>query len=430
MRKRLSADRFRPARRGVLPNSASGEARIAGRSSLPVLLVAAAGALLLAWLVLRVSAANALMEDGPQAAAAWAPNHPEVQLDLARDELQLTGDPSPETRRAAFEAFRRLPLSDVPLLIGARQAMAADQEEAADRLLAMAARRNPRSRYTLLLELDRHVARGRTAEAAETIGVLTRFFPEVGDLLVAELGRMAADPASRDAVRHVMDSDPQIRTNVLEQLARDGGDPDMILALAGPQARFSARKEAPRWQRLLLDRMVERGQLDEALRIWSRIVGVEPQARAGGVYDPGFEGLAGPPPFNWSLELSSDGLVEHAGSGGLLAQYYGRSNAVLASQLILLAPGAYQIGFDAEGEADGEQGRLAWVVECHPGGRRLVEIPITGVDFTGKRLSGSFTVPGAGCPGQWLRLVGTAAEFPEDQQVTISGLRIAQAGAR
>ena len=428
MTKRPSADRFRPSRRGVMPVSRQEGARIAGRSSLPVLLLAAAGALLLGWMVSRTSAVNALIEDGSDVAAAWSPNHPEIRLDQARDELQLTGDLSPRTMSAVFEAFRRAPLSDVPLLVGVRRANMSAQEDLGDRLLAMAARRNPRSRYTLLLELDRHVRRGRTEEAAETIGVLTRFFPEVSEFLVAELGRMAADPGSRAAVRHVMATDPQIRTSVLEQMSRDGANPDVILALAGPQPRIAAGAEAPRWQLLLLDGMVERGQAREALAIWSRLVGIDPEVRTGGLYDPGFAGLPGPPPFNWNLETGADGYAERDGSGGMLAQYYGRGNATLARQLLVLAPGAYRISFDVKGEADAEHGRLAWVLACHPGGQRLVDLQLTGIDFTGRQLSADFSIPDAGCASQWLRLVGTAAEFPEDQQVTVTGLQIA-AGA-
>ena len=63
MRKRPSADRFRPPHRGVVPGSQSGGVRIAGRSSLPVLLAAAVAALLLIWLVARISVANALLEE-------------------------------------------------------------------------------------------------------------------------------------------------------------------------------------------------------------------------------------------------------------------------------------------------------------------------------------------------------------------------------
>lgn len=430
MRQRRSGGRSRSARRDASSSASTAATPQFRRSSTGMILLAAAGALLLLWLVARLSVTLALGENSPQAAASWAPAMAEIRLAQAADELQLTGNPSAQTVETAFEAFRRMPLSDVPLLIGARRAMASAQDDIGDRLLAMAARRNPRSRYTLLLELDNHIRRGRTEEAAKTMGALTRFFPEVGDFLVAELGRMALDPASRDAVRGVMETDRQLRRSVLEQLARDGADPEMILALAGPQAPTAAGGEAPSWQRLLLDGMVARGQVVEALAVWSRLNGVDPEARSGGLYDPGFERLPGSPPFNWAFESGPNGFAEPVGSGRMSAQFYGRGNATLASQLLRLAPGSYRIELDAEGEADGENGRLTWVVSCQPGGQRLAEVALVGVDFAGKHLAADFSVPDAGCPGQWLRLVGTPAEFPQDQKVTVSGLRIAAAGGQ
>jgi hypothetical protein len=68
------------------------------------------------------------------------------------------------------------------------------------------------------------------------------------------------------------------------------------------------------------------------------------------------------------------------------------------------------------------------VISCHPSGRPIGEVPITGVDYTPKTISGSFTVPASGCPAQWLRLVGKASEFPKEQQVTIRALRLEKAG--
>ena len=111
-------------------------------------------------------------------------------------------------------------------------------------------------------------------------------------------------------------------------------------------------------------------------------------------------------------------------------QFDARGDARLASQLLLLPPGTYRIGFTAEGEADGENGLLSWTVACEPRGRPIVVTEIIGVDFNPKRFDGTFTVPAAGCPGQWLRLTGTAAEFPKDQRVTIKQLRLEGGGLR
>ncbi|HWT13574.1 MAG TPA: hypothetical protein VN231_12525 [Allosphingosinicella sp.] len=390
-------------------------------------LAAAVGSLLLIFLVLRYSAVNALLQIGPDFAAALSPGHPAVVLDGAFDELQRTGDARPQTERAALEAFRRAPLSEVPLLIGARKALARGDEAAGDRLIAAASRRNPRSRYALLLQLDQQVRQGRAADAAATMALLTRSFPDTTQLLTAELARMAANPDTRDAVRRVMAGDPPLREAVLEQLARQGTDAATVLALAGPVRPTMAA--APAWQQVLVDAMVDRGQAAQALEVWLRLTGADRAHRAGGVYDRDFAGLPGPPPFNWILETSGDGFAERRGNA-LQAEFYGRGDARLASQLVVLNPGEYRLGFMVEGEAESESGGLFWTVACHPGDRVLAEIPITGVGRTAKRVSGAFTVPARGCPGQWLRLVGRAVEFPDDQQVTIRQLRIEGAGLR
>lgn len=432
MSQRDWAERFRPAD-GAEPVADAGETAAEGpppRRRLARALAALVGMLLLGWLVIRFSAVNALLELSPDAAAMLSPDHPDVRLDAAFETLQLTGGPDAEVRDGALAAFRRAPLSEVPMLIAARAAIAAGDEAQADRLIALAGRRNPRSRYALLLRLDQHIRLGRPAEAAAAMAVLTRSFPDARPLLTAQLARMAASPDTRDAVRRTMASDPQLRAGVLEQLARQGADPATILALAGDAPAGGAAGETPDWQRLLLDSMVARGEVRAAHEAWQRLTGADPAGRAGGVYDRDFAGLPGPPPFNWKLETSGDGFAERT-NGALHVEYYGRRDAGLASQLLLLPPGRYRLSFTAEGEAEGgDSGRLAWTISCHPGNRRLTAILIAGVDFSAGRIAGDFTVPDSGCPGQWLRLVGNSAEFPKDQQVTIRALRIEGGGLR
>jgi hypothetical protein len=418
-----SADRFHPP----VDVTVRAELRWAGSNRLVRILAAGVAAIVLIVLVVRFSVVNALMQVGPGAAALLVPNHSEAVLDDANDRLRLSGDLGPEVENEAMLAFDKVPLSEVPILIRARIALEEGDNAAADRLLEAVLRRNPRSRLALLLQLDRDVREGRTRQAAVNMATLTRLFSDVSDFLVAELARMATIPDSRPSVSRVMQSDPQMRELVLEQLARRGADPDTILELAGTQARGSAPTETPQWLGLMLQGMVARGEAAEARSLWLRMTGADPASRGGNIYDPGFAGLPGPPPFNWTLEMSADGFAER-GSNQLEAEYYGRREARLASQLILLAPGRYQLSFEAEGQAEGDAGRLAWTVTCNPGDGRLAEVAITGVDFTPKRFAGNFTVPETGCASQWLRLVGTSAEFPKTQQVRIKGLQISGAG--
>lgn len=425
-----SAERFRRSRRGS-EGAASASDTPPGRRFAGLGLVGAAlvGAVLLGFLIVRYSVANALLQVGPQFAAAVAPDHPRVVLAGALEELQLRGAATAPTERASVAAFSDAPLSEVPLLIAARKALSAGQDARAEPLIAAAVRRNPRSRFALLLRLDQEVRLGKVQEAAATMAILTRASPNSRSLLTAQLAIMAADPATRRAVRGAIGTDAQLRAGVLEQLARRGADAAIVLELAGDVRPTPPGAQAPAWQRLLIENMVERGQVAEAHRVWVRLSGADLAAVRSGIYDRDFAGLPGPPPFNWHLQTGTNGFAERT-QGGLEVQYDGRDTARLASQLLLLPPGTYHVSFTAGGDAPGENGRLAWTVACHPGGQPIVIAEIAGVEFNPKRITGQFTVPPTRCPGQWLRLVGNSAEFPEDQQVTIRELRIEGGGLR
>lgn len=234
---------------------------------------------------------------------------------------------------------------------------------------------------------------------------------------------MARDPEVRGAVARIVEQDAGIGRLVLAALARQGTDPDTIFSLAGP-LQPAAEDQAPDWQPTLLNALIARGQVSEARQAWNRMAGT---ASPAGIYDPEFTGKPGPRPFNWHFDSSRDGFAEFAGSSpGLYVEYYGRRDTVLGGQLLTLSPGRYRLSFAAEGEADGEGGRLAWTVSCPSGNRALASVAIAGVDFTPDRFSEEFSVP-ADCPAQWLRLTGKFGEFPKDQRVTISGLQIEEA---
>jgi hypothetical protein len=55
-------------------------------------------------------------------------------------------------------------------------------------------------------------------------------------------------------------------------------------------------------------------------------------------------------------------------------------------------------------------------------------VPIDKLSYAPRTIGAAFVVPASGCSGQWLRLVGTPAEFPTAHSITISDLQIARAG--
>jgi hypothetical protein len=154
---------------------------------------------------------------------------------------------------------------------------------------------------------------------------------------------------------------------------------------------------------------------------------VRPQE--GGLYDPRFQGLPGPPPFNWKLTAGNAGVAERGQGGGLQVEYYGRAPLELASQMLRLVPGRYRLAARVEGDASGEGARLAWRLLCAGGGAEIASLPLRGINYSPRVVAAEFTVS-SGCTVQTLRLDGTPSEFPEAQNVTVGEISISRAGSR
>jgi hypothetical protein len=148
-----------------------------------------------------------------------------------------------------------------------------------------------------------------------------------------------------------------------------------------------------------------------------------------GLYDPDLGGMPGSPPFNWRLVAGAEGVAERASGGGLQVAYYGRVNAELAEQLLMLEPGRYRFEFQAEGDAKGETSKVGWTLTCQGSKSVLMQLPLSGITYAPRKISATFAVPTGGCAGQWLRLAGTAAEFPAENSITMRKLKIAKEGS-
>jgi len=393
------------------------------------LLAVAAGSILLAWLVVRTSAVDALIRRNPIAAAAVSPDNPRVKIELAMLEFQLNGGRVNEaSRERAFSALSQSPLAEDPFMLAGIDALAKGDEQKGEALLAESKRRDPRSRTARLILLDRYLRTNRTAEAGIEIAVLNRLIAQAATVLVPELARMIADPKTGNALIGLLRDDEEMRDAVLGKLASGGADPDLILRVARSTGAGGRGGASPAWQPALLAKMVEKGDVQRANQLWRGFAGLGSGDPAAAPYDSDFRGLPGPPPFNWQFLSSAAGVAERTKARSLDVEYYGRERAALASQLLMLRPGRYRLSFRAEGDATGEGSRLAWLVSCGGnGGAQLLEAPLQGVGSAPKAIVARFAVP-AGCPAQWLRLTGIPDEFPTGQSATISNLRIAAEG--
>jgi hypothetical protein len=338
------------------------------------------------------------------------------------------GHVTPGARADALDAFKDHPIAEEPFLLEGVIALSEGDTKRGEALLQEAKRRSPRNRMARLLLLDRFLRTERPREAAAELGTLMVLVPQSSEVLIAQLAEMVTDQKTAGTLRGALNNNPILLNAVLSRLAYRGASADTILALssaAGPPPPGVDK----RWQEILVDKLANQGQVDRAHRLWREFSKVPAMDPGKGLYDPELRGLPGTPPFNWRLVTGAEGVAERASGGGLQIGFYGRSNLLLAEQLLMLKPGAYRFQFQAEGDAKGETSRLAWTLTCQGSKAVPMQLPLAGITYAPRTVGANFTVPASGCGAQWLRLSGSAAEFPAEQNVTIRNLQIAKGGS-
>lgn len=405
----------------------SGRRKGPSAKDIPKILVLLAAAILVGWAVVTTSAVNALRRN-PPAAAVVAPYHPQVRATSAMSEFRRNqGRVRPDTLAALTASLDQAPLTEEPFLLNGVAALARGDQRVADRLLAESLRRNPRSKLTRMLLLDGHLRNNRMAAAASQIAMLSRLMPSANQVLIPELARFATDSSTRPALAGALRSDPLLRPEILKHLAITGADADIVLDLARRSGAPLTQSGAADWQAILLQKLVEKGEIARAYDIWKSLLGTSAEGPKLAVHDPRFRGQPGHPPFNWQLGASGGGVAERTRGSQLQVEYYGRAAAELASQVLMLRPGRYRLQFTAGGDADGKGSRLSWRVDCIPSKATAGEIPVRVTGYSPQTMAGSFTVPAMGCSAQWLRLVGTPAEFPAGQSLTLTEVGVREA---
>lgn len=387
--------------------------------------VAGAASAFAGWLVVKTSVVNAVIDDSPAMAATVAPKDPRIALELAMTEFTLRGGAvKPATKEKARDALRGAPLEEEPFVLAATDALVRNDSARALQLLIEARRRDPRSRITRLLLLDRFLRDRRIVEATEEMTALSGLFPQASDVLVGELARLAQNPQTTGALEKALQQNPGFRDYLLSRLAAQNANPDLILRLARNVPPPPGTTGAPAWQGQLVASLADRGEVGRAYQMWRSFSAPKAPEQKAGVYDGKFQGLPGSGPFNWQFPPSPAGVAERTAANTLQIDYYGRADAELGNQLLMLRPGRYRLTVRAEGDAEGEGSKLSWIVDCHPAKTRLADLPLRKLNYSPRVIAADFTVPAAACPAQWLRLVGTGGEFPKAQNATISAIQI------
>ncbi len=311
----------------------------------------------------------------------------------------------------------KIPLAPEPFLIKGAVAQTEGQEGHAEQLYLAARNRDPRSRAARYFLAERYLRTGRVKLALYEFAALSRLTGLAGAAAAPALAAYARKPGAEKHLRAFFRSSFDTEQAVLAQLATDADNLDLIMALWS--GRTTEAGEPADWQVRIIDALITKGKIGRAYSLWRRFAGI--RAAQSPLFNSEFTKLSAPPPFNWSYGTAG-GLAEPLGDGRLQIIYFGRQDTVLAQQLLLLAPGVYQLRMEATGQLK-EAGEVAWSIQCLPQTRTLVRMPLRLERHSGT-LQASFTVPRQGCNGQRLQLTGSPGEFSKAIEFTISKLQL------
>lgn len=349
----------------------------------------------------------------------WA-DHPDVLRSAAMRQIGAAAASSSDVAPATEALLRRLaraaPLSPEPLLVAGAQAIRNGDLAIAEQRLIQARNRDPRAPAARFLLADLYLRNGRIAAALDEMSAIARLVPATTGQLALQLADFAKVPGSESLLRPFLARNPGIEEALLKSLARDPANSAVVLRLA--------RRDSPgSWQGELLHALVTDGQYERAFAIWAGLSGVD-EEQGRGLYNARFETLPAPPPFNWRFASAAGGVAEPT-AGGLSVLYYRREDLVLASQLMLLRPGAYALAARLSGPSQSGPG-LGWSLVCLPSGSRILGMPLAS---SGERpVAQPFTVPASGCTAQRLELEGRAGEPSTPLEATIASLSLRRIG--
>ncbi len=324
---------------------------------------------------------------------------------------------SPELIGRVQEIARKVPMAPEPFLIHGVLAQLDRQDSLAERLYLQARLRDPRSRAARFFLAERFLRTGRVPAALAEMAVLARL-TNAAHVFAPALASYARTPGAIPQLRRFFRAAPDFEPVVLAHLATDVRNVGLILALWNGSPSASGVESS--WQAGIVAKLVEAGDYQRAHALWRRFAGVETTAPS--VFNSEFRESAASAPFNWTFG-STGGLAQPTNHGRLDVIYFGREDAVLAHQLLVLQPGQYVLGMQVNGEVGRDSG-VAWTIECMGQKRVLLSINVERIG----RLEGRFSVP-HGCPAQQLRLSGAPGEFPKAVEFSVGRFSLARAPA-
>jgi hypothetical protein len=360
---------------------------------LRLLVVGVLGAGLI-WAIATHSLVAALVESRPQWALAIKPDDPGALMALAEraiereraraarlaksapnaaDDADIDNAPNPglddDLRRWATAAVAQEPGNARALAILGDLARRGGDEGTAATLLDASARHSMREPLALGWQIEKALKRRDWQEVARYTDAMLRYYREAFAPLSPLLAQLLQDAEAAPAVKDLLATAPPWRKDFLPVLLEATADPraplDLLLSL-------KATPHPPTVQELrqYLAFLIKNQFFDLAYYAWLQFLPPQQLARAGMIFNGGFETRPSGLQFDWEFERarSSGASIERRGDRAservlVIRLGPGRAEIDYISQVIRLQPGHYRVKGSALGNVQGVRG-MRWRVRC------------------------------------------------------------------
>ena len=268
--------------------------------------------------------------------------------------------------------------------------------------------------------------------AAYYADVLMRTQDEAVGQIAPLLAKIAEDKTGAGEVKSLLSANPRWRSQFLSQLLNNiehARTPlDLLLSL-----QDSPYPPTTQELRNYLDFLVEHQFYDLAYSAWLQFLSADELQRVGFLFNGSFETAPSGLPFDWvitpafgvtvdivkrppltELDTAVERSPDQKNQYALYVEFgYGRAEFQPVWQLLMLAPGGYQLSGLYQGQLQGRRG-LIWRADCADGSSKLGQSEmLLGAAPTWKRFQFDIKVPNTGCRAQKLQLVLDARSASE-----------------
>jgi tetratricopeptide (TPR) repeat protein len=407
------------------------ETKAISRSGVAAIAIAAL-CLVLAWAVVGETVADVLAKDSPGTALAWRPAYAGALQSLAEDATNnaVTGSEIAEAEKSAQASLKASPMSAASLHAVAVAKQLKGDAAGALTLMTLAGQRNQRNQATNLWLFNENLRAGRYPEAFRRADLMLRRRPDDQAMIYQTLISVIDRPGAMAALLQTLKEGQAWRADFLRTLSEQG-DPGGVALRIMLALRVSSHPPLAAEVQPLLTSLTNQGRYQQAHQVWLSMNQTDPNQPA--IFDGGFEQPRRVPPFDWRLVqnggvTASVELIEGGAGHALYGEYPTGADALLAEQMLVLAPGAYRFTGRAKIDRSPDDAAMKWTISCAPDGAVLATVT-EGGPAPWRGFSAALQVPADGCPAQWLRLKGTIGSTYSVASGWFDDLRVVPAGA-